>query len=444
MKKILTLLLVLVAGVTLVSCDKDGEVEVGGVVIDFSKSLVQKTEITVWIDDEEGDYMEEIIDAFNEIYPNIVVNHTHMGSVDARERLKTFGPSGNGADVFQFPHDHLAAAYSEGLLYALPSETQALITERSHPMGVEIATITENGTDKLYGVPMSLEALTLYYNKALVDEVPDTLEEILEEGATWNAATVASTHEGSEDTRTNAEAGYYYLTTSSHWSDSYFDQFIFSAFGFRPFGENGDDASAVGFDSQAMKDALEFMRDDLKPVVVGGNDNRDGKGGDFESGNIPYIITGPWSNEAYTEKLGDDLGISTLPTVNGQAGAPFAGAIMAAVYKYAKNPSDAIKFVEFLSSDIAMEIQYEYKTKLPALKTELLTNIAGVSEDEFLLTTAEQLNNAVPMPTIEEVQSYWGPAETMIDNVWINNADIAQAVKDAEESYAALRALANN
>lgn len=444
MKRILNILLVLIAGVVLVSCDKDGEVEVGGVVIDFSQSLVQKTEITVWIDDEDGDYMDAIIDAFNEEYPNIVVNHTHMGSVDARERLKTFGPSGNGADVFQFPHDHLAAAYSEGLLYALPSDTQTLIAERAHPMGVEIATINEDGTDKLYGVPMSLEALTLYYNKALVTEVPDTLEEILSLGATWNAATVASTHEGSTDDRTNAEAGYYYLTTSSHWSDSYFDQFIFSAFGFRPFGANGDDPSAVGFNSQAMIDALTFMHDDLKPVVTGGNDNREGQGSSFEQGNIPYIVTGPWSNEAYTEALGDDLGISTLPSVNGVAGAPYAGAIMAAVYKYAENPSDAIKFVEFLNSDVAMEIQYEYKTKLPALKTELLDGIEGVSDDEFLLTTAEQLNDAVPMPTIAEVQYYWGPAETMIDNIWISNLDIAQAVVDAEASYQALRELGNS
>jgi len=441
MKRLFTVFLLLIVGMVLVSCDKDGKVDVGGQIIDFSQSLVQKTEITVWIDDEDGEYMAEIIDAFNEEYPNIVVNHTHMGSVDARDRLKTFGPSGNGADVFQFPHDHLAAAYSEGLLYALPSDTQTYIESRSHEMGVEIATINEGGTDKLYAVPMSLEAVTMYYNKALVDDAPETLEALITAGETWNAATVASTHEGSTDTRTNAEAGYYYMTTSSHWADSYFDQFIFSAFGFRPFGEDGDDPSAVGFDSTSMVNALTFMRDELKPVVTGGNDNVDGQGANFETGNIPFIITGPWSNEAYVEALGEDLGIATLPSVGGVESAPYAGAIMAAVYKYAENPSDAIKFVEFLSSDIAMEIQYEYKTKLPALKTELLDGIAGVNEDELLLTTAEQLENAIPMPTIAEIQYYWGPAETMIRNVWINGTDPATAAADAEESYEALKAL---
>ncbi len=441
-KKIITLFLLFIIVFGAASCKKD-PVEVGGVVIDFSKTLVQKSEITVWIDDEDGEYMEAIIEAFNVEYPNIIVHHQHMGSVDAREKLKTFGPSGNGADVFQFPHDHLAAAYSENLLYALPSETQELINSRAHQMGIDIATITEGSVDKLYAVPMSIEALSLYYNKALVDTVPTSLEQILTDGATWNAATVASTHDGSEDTRTNTEAGFYYLTTSSHWADSYFDQFIFSSFGFRPFGQNGDDPSAVGFNSQSMKDALTFMRDELKPIVTGGNDIVDGQGAAFEDGNIPYIISGPWSNEAYTEALGDDLGISVLPSVDGEAGKPFAGAIMAAVYKYAKNPGDAIKFVEFLNSDDAMAIQYEFKTKLPALKSELLSDIEGLSDDALLMTTAQQLDNAIPMPTIPEVQHYWGPAETLIRNVWINGNDIDTAVVAAETSYETLKDLSD-
>ncbi len=442
MKRVFTLILLLVIVFGAASCNRNDDV-VGGVIIDFSQSLVQKTEITVWIDDEDGEYMEAVIEAFNEVYPNIVVNHQHMGSVDARERLKTFGPSGNGADVFQFPHDHLAAAYAENLLYALPTETQDLIESRAHQMGIDIATISENGVDTLYAVPMSIEALTLYYNKALVTTVPDTLEGILAEGATWNAATVADTHTGSEDTRTNTQAGYYYLTTSSHWADSYFDQFMFSSFGFRPFGENGDDPSAVGFNSQAMKDALAFMVDDLKPIVTGGNDVVDGQSAAFEDGNIPYIISGPWSNESFQTALGDDLGISTLPSVNGVDSKPFAGAIMAAVYKYAKNPGDAIKFVEFLNSDEAMEIQYEYKTKLPALKSELLDGIAGLNEDELLMTTAEQLDSAIPMPTIPEVQHYWGPAETLIRNVWINGNAIDTAVVAAETSYETLKSLSD-
>ena len=449
MKKFLFIVLVLFGSLTLAACKKDDPVdpvdpENNGELIDFADTFTQKSKIRVWIDDENGEYMQAVIEEFNKLYPNIVVEHEHMGSVDARELLKTFGPSGNGADVFQFPHDHLAAAYSEGLLYALPSDTQTLIDSRAHQMGIDIATINEDGVDTLYAVPMSIEAVTMYYNKALVPNgVPATLEEILTAGATWNAATVASTHTGSTDTRTNAEAGYYYLTTSSHWADSYFDQFIFSSFGFRPFGANGDDPSAVGFESQAMQDALAFMVDDLKPVVTGDNDNVDGKGSDFESGKIPYIIAGPWMNQTYTTALGDDLGISVLPSVDGTASKPYAGAIMAAVYKYAKNPSDAIKFVEFLNSDEAMAIQYEFKTKLPALKADLIAQIEGVSDDQLLMTTAQQLENAIPMPTISAVQNYWGPAESLIKNVWINGVEIATAVGNAEQSYRTLQGLSS-
>ena len=133
-----------------------------------------------------------------------------------------------------------------------------------------------------------------------------------------------------------------------------------------------------------------------------------------------------------------------MPTIDGQPMQTFAGAMMAAVYKYSENIEDAIKFVEFLNSDIAMELQYEYKTKLPALKTELLSGIAGVSEDEKLMAMAQQLETSVPMPTIPQVTYYWGPGETMIIEVWNNGKSFAEATTAAENSYRVLAGLSAN
>ena len=108
----------------------------------------------------------------------------------------------------------------------------------------------------------------------------------------WNA-TLADDDSG----RTNAEAGLYYLGISSHWADSYFVQAIYSAFGFYPFGVNLDDPSAVGFENAVP--ALEWMKDELKPRTTGtGSHNSIGAGANFELGDIPYIIAGPWNIEA--------------------------------------------------------------------------------------------------------------------------------------------------
>lgn len=462
MKKLLTLLFVIFGAFALVACgpstdpiDPNDPVDPNppvdptnnGQRIDFGDIYTTKSKIRVWIDDEAGEYMQAVIAEFNKIYPNIVVEHQHMGSVDSRELLKTFGPSGNGADVFQFPHDHMAQAVLEDLVYPLPAATQAILNARAHELGLTIATLTydeiyksfdpssPNAEERVYGVPMSVESIGLFYNTDLVSQAPTTFEALLQEVQIWNNKQAT----GSSGL-TNAQAGLYGLATSSHWADSYFNQPFYSAFGFYPFGPQLNDPSAVGYVN--AKGALTWMVNTLKPLTTGsGNHNSATGSANFESGKIPYIIAGPWNHEAYTS-AGVNYKVAQMPSLNGQQTKTFAGAIIAAVYKYSDNKEDAIKFVEFLNSDIAMQLQYEYKGKLPALKSELLANIPGVNDDERLIAMAQQLESSIPMPTIPQVTYYWGPGENMVIDVWNNGKSPDEAVASAEASYRTLAGLA--
>jgi arabinogalactan oligomer/maltooligosaccharide transport system substrate-binding protein len=449
MKKIILLFIALASVFTLAACGENNENN--GELIDFGDILVPSSSIRVWMDDENGEYMAAVIEEFNKVHPNIIVEFQHMGSVDARELLKTFGPSGNGADIFQFPHDQLAQAVLEDLVLPLPSSLKTSLVGRSAQLGLDIATLSydetngsfdptsSNAVESLFAVPLSLESVGLFYNKNLVTTPATTMEALLAAGATWNASLTLSTTD--DPTRTNAQAGYFYLGTTSHWADSYFMQPFYSAFGFTPFGVNLDDASAVGYVNTV--NALTFFKTQLKPIVAGtGQTDSTSGAANFEAGNIPYVIGGPWNHEAFL-KANVDYGVAPMPTINGQNMRTFAGAMMAAVYKYSNNSEDAIKFVEFLTTDIAMELMYEYKTKLPALNNNLLGNITGLSEDELLLAMAEQLKTSVPMPTIPQVTYYWGPGETMIKDVWNNDIDPTVAVTTAEASYRVRSGLAN-
>lgn len=447
MKKLLVLVFVLLSVLTLAACGDKTKND--GAIIDFGDIFVRKTTIRVWIDDEEGEYMTAVIAEFNKVYPNIIVEHQHMGSVDARERLKTFGPSGNGADVFQFPHDHLAQAVLEDLVFALPTATKTLLQTRAHQLGLDIATLfydesaksfdpsSPNAVERLYAVPMSIESVGLFYNKDLVATPATTMEAIVTAAQAWNNVVV---QDGSGQTR--AQKGLYYLNTSSHWADSYFMQGFYSAFNFTPFGPTLDNPNQVGF--AGAVNALTYFQNTLRPITTGTGGHSSVTGSaNFEAGLVPYIIAGPWNHEGY-ENAGVNYGVAQMPTINGQPMKTFAGAMMAAVYKYSENKEAAIKFVEFLNSDVAMELQYEYKTKLPALKTDLLSNIEGVADDEKLMAMAVQLQTSVPMPTIPQVTYYWGPGETMLQAVWNNNVAPATAAATAEQSYAVLAGLSAN
>jgi arabinogalactan oligomer / maltooligosaccharide transport system substrate-binding protein len=441
MKKLLTLAIILLAAFSLAACkpaneDSDPTVPVdpqnNGQRIDFGDSIVQKTKIVVWIDDEAGEYMQAVIAEFNKLYPNIIVEHQHYGSVDAREMLKTFGPSGNGADVFQFPHDHLAQAVLEDLVYPLPTATKTKLEARAHELGLNIATLfydetnksfnpaSPNAVERLYAVPMSIESVGLFYNTDMITTPAATYEALFAAADVWNAT---------------ADPGVFYLGTSSHWADSYFMQHVYSSFGFFPFGPTLDNPSAVGFETQAAVNALTWIRTQLKPRATGTGGHNSVSGGSlFEQGKIPYVIAGPWNHEAF-KNAGINYAVAPLPSINGNPTRSFAGAMMAAVYKYSDFKEEAIAFVEFLNSDIAMELQYEYKGKLPALKAELLENIEGVNEDALLMAMAQQLTTSVPMPTIPQVTYYWGPGETLLQQVWNTTAVITEAVIAAESGY---------
>jgi arabinogalactan oligomer / maltooligosaccharide transport system substrate-binding protein len=453
MKKLLVLFILLTGVVTLSACEETVDpvdpVDPinNGERIDFGDILVPSSTIRVWMDDENGEYMAAVIAEFNKVHPNIIVEFQHMGSVDSRELLKTFGPSGNGADIFQFPHDQLSQAVLEDLVLPLPTALKTALTGRSAQLGLDIATLSydetngsfdpnsANAVESLYAVPLSLESIGLFYNTDLITTPAATFEALLAAAAVWNAAPVSET-----DSRTNAQAGLYYLGTTSHFADSYFMQPFYSAFGFTPFGPNLNDASAVGFANTVA--ALEWMRDSLKPAVTGSGDTGSVSGGaNFENGDIPYVIGGPWNHEAFI-KAGVNYNVAPFPTINGQATRTYAGAMMAAVYKYSKNTEDAIKFVEFLTTDIAMELMYEYKNRLPGLEASLLSSIPGLSADAKLLAMSEQLKTSVPMPTIPQVTYYWGPGETMIKDVWNSGVVASVAAATAEESYRARVALA--
>jgi arabinogalactan oligomer/maltooligosaccharide transport system substrate-binding protein len=434
MKKLLTLFLSVFALFALVSCAEELPTD----IIDFSESQTENEIITVWMDDTDGLFMEQLIPAFNEVYPDIEVQFQHMGALDSRDRLKTYGISGNGADVFMFPHDHLSLAMLEELVYELPDELYEELDGTILPVALEIATAGTTGSEDptLYAVPLSIESIFIMYNKELIsDEEVAALE-------TWQdyidySATFAAANEGKQ-----------LLTTNSHWADNYYLEAIYSAFGWRPHGADGMDGTAVGFEDAGLTAALEWLYNDLRPVVTG-NDSYDSYGTTpFEQGSAAMIITGPWAITTFEDKIGaENLGATTLPGwEEGTEGVvdvsrTFAGSQMVAVYKNSQHKEAAINFVRFLATPTAQEILYTTSNDCPALID--LSEIDGIATDVYMQVMLEQLETSIPMPTIAEVTYYWAAAQTMVVNIWNSAADIEVEQKKAEASYIASKTLAS-
>jgi arabinogalactan oligomer/maltooligosaccharide transport system substrate-binding protein len=437
MKKFVIALLSIITLFTLAACDAT---TLAPNLVDFSQSQEKVTTITVWMDDSEYRFRDAIIPAFYAVYPNIEVKFQHMGALDSRDRLKTYGASGNGCDVFMFPHDHLSLAIAENLVYTLPTTLYDTLSDTILEVAMDIATAGTAGSENptLYAVPISIESIFLMYNKDLItaEQVAelDTWEEIIA-----YAPTYATENPGKQ-----------LLVSNSHWADNYYLQTIYSAFGWRPHGTDGTDPTQVGFESTNLFNALTWIDNELRPIVTGNNVYTTGSTSMFEEGNGAIMITGPWAIATMETSLGaEKLGAAPMPTfahVEGTStenatfpASTFAGSQMVAVYKFSKNLEAAIAFVTFLSTPTAEALLYETSNDCPALID--LSSIPGIADDQYMQVMTAQLASSIPMPTIKEVTYYWAAAQTMVVNIWNTTADIATEQKKAEASYLASKAL---
>jgi arabinogalactan oligomer/maltooligosaccharide transport system substrate-binding protein len=436
MKKILTVLLAFISLFTLFACTTEFQ----DIIVDFSASQKEPTKILVWLDDTDGVFSSAVIPAFNELYPDIIVEFQNKGALDSRNDLKTYGLAGLGADVFMFPHDHLSLAIQEDLVYELPADLYDELDGRILDVALDIATAGTAGTDDvhLYAVPISIESIFMMYNKSMISaETVASLD-------SWPAL-IAYAEQYAID-----NPGKQLLTTNSHWADNYYLQTVYSAFGWRPHGVDGNDPTLVGFESDNLLAALTWLTTELKPVVTGNDAYNSASTTLFEQGVAAMMIAGPWSIRSMQSSIGaDNLGAAVLPSFDGVEGATytpstFAGSQMVAVYQYSANKEAAIKFVEFLASDTAEQILYQTSNDCPALVD--LSNITdsegnAITDDPFMSVMLEQLQTSIPMPTIAAVTYYWAAAQTMVVNIWDSGADIATEQKKAEASYLATKAL---
>ncbi len=371
---------------------------------------VVEGDLYVWLDND--DWANALIEGFNEVYPDINVEFENVGSVDQRAKLELDGPSGVGPDVFILPHDHMSVAINDGLAQPIEGDMAMSLTDRI--LEPSLGTVMSNGV--IYGAPISTENIALFYNKDIFgEEAPETMEEIVEFAKSYN------------DPENNKFA--------FRWDvdDAYHNYFFLSAFGYEIFGENHDDYKALNFESPEVIEGVTY-HNSLKEIfdVATGDATSEETVGRFQNGEAVFTVTGPWSI-ADAKNNGVNFGVAKLPTINGNQPVAFSGNIIAGVSAYSENKDLAMLFVDFMTSERGAEITFEVTGKMPAFKD--ISNVEGVSEDEYLKGIAEQSPYTIPMPTIPEMSLVWTPLEEIFKFSWDGDLTPEESAKKAMESY---------
>ena len=344
--------------------------------------------LNLWVGDAAKDCFKEIADAFT-AQTGITVNTTLFSDLSATDKLALDGPSGRGGDVYmQGTGGILGTAVEQGLF--APIDSTKLNTEPYTEEG--IANFSYNG--QLYGIPLGLEVPALIYNKALISEIPDTWEGLIE----------------AVKPMTDFPARKYGLLMEA--SNPFFTNAISDAYGAYLFKKTdaGYDYNDIGVNNAEGKKAFNIIMnyafvDKIFPKTMEFAAMQE----QFKAGNVAVIYDGPWAVKSYTD-AGIDIGIAPLPKVaeTGQEPRVYSGGYGLSISAYAKNVDNAYKFIEFAAGNADQVVKYYRLTnRIPALKALLESD--EVKNDPIQAGFVAQTYNSMPQPNIPQMEATWSP-----------------------------------
>ncbi|MGL4335827.1 MAG: maltose ABC transporter substrate-binding protein [Turicibacter sp.] len=412
MKKFLLMFTAIFAGMGLIGCGNEGASS-----DKVAKGDDGRVEIKLWLDKDV--YAEALIPKIEEALPHIKIVHENVALGDASNKLELDGPAGLGGDVIFHTQESMAKAFQTNVLLPLGEDLTTFVNDRSLP-GTLNSVIYQ---DTLYGVPISVESLALFYNKTLLEEngleLATSFEQIIEEAKTYN------------DFKANK-----FLLRFEPWN-TYTANMFLTAAGFELFGPNGDNPELINLDTQAVIDGLTMFKQLQEILPIPSKElSWDTVFGEFAKGTVPYMINGPWAIEEARQMAqlnGFEFGVTTIPTINGVQPQPFLGNITATISAYTKHPKEAREVLEFIGSDAGLQVMYDTTGRLPALKD--VSVIEGVTEDPYLMGANDQVKIAKPMPMLGELNYYYEVGDIMFQSVWDGLSTPEVAAEKAMRDY---------
>ena len=120
----------------------------------------EKLKLLIWINGDKGyNGLQKVGDAFNKVSGvQVVVQHPE----GATDKFQAAAGAGKGPDIFCWPHDRAGEWAKSGLI--VPVKAPKRIRDEIEPSAW--SAFTYKG--QVWGYPLSIEAIGLIYNKALV------------------------------------------------------------------------------------------------------------------------------------------------------------------------------------------------------------------------------------------------------------------------------------
>ena len=349
------------------------------------------------MDPKERVILEESIAAFQATNPGFIVKHTNYPPEQLRTQFLTAAMAGGGPDLVFGPADNAGPFSVAGVIQPIEELFDAEYLASFEPLAFD----TLDG--HVWTLPSQVgNHLCLIYNRALVDEVPSTLVELLDQA---EGLTVDEDGDGRPETY-----GLVFDSKEPFWLVPFL-----GAFGGRVMDENSEPTLST----QAMVNALALMKNIRvdRGLMPPGTDIQLAETL-FKEGKAAYTINGYWSWGGYLDS-GLDFGVTSIPyhDETGLWPAPFVssrGYSVNANLKGAKLER-ALETLRYLVSP-AVQIRtahelYVIPSSLEAVKDPAIQNDARIK------AAWQQLRRGKRMPVVPEMRAIWDAMRPAYQNV---------------------------
>jgi len=308
--------------------------------------------------------MDQLIAKFEEANPDITVKQTTFPYAQYQAKVAAAVPAGQGPDVVQLYYGWLRDYMQAGLLAPLPTDTfdPATIDAEFFPM---VQAMKVDGA--YYGLPTAVRTMAMFYNKTLFSEAgldPENPPKTYEEVATA-ANAIAKRDAGGNLLVAGITATP--VSQDAHW----WREVLMRQFGGQAYS---DDYRTVTYNTPEGLAALRaytslFMED--KATDYGFMDESQAS---FVAGKAGILMDGSFRIGAVSGVEGLDWGVAPLPTHNGIESNYSSYWLNGITSQTSGEELEAsVKFLEFITSDEAMQLWLDVVGELPARPSVALT-----------------------------------------------------------------------
>ncbi len=368
-------------------------------------SAQEAGKLLVWINGDKGyNGLQKVGDAFaKKAGVPVTVEHPE----DAPGKFQQAAAAGKGPDIFCWPHDRMGEWAQSGLI--VPVNPSKKVRDEVE----ETAWKAFAYQGKTWGYPISVEAIGLIYNKALVKTPPKSFDDVVK-----------------LDKELSAQGKKAILWD---YNNTYFTWPILAAGGGYVFGRDAKgelDPTKVGVNNAGAIAGAQLLADLIKNGHMPKGSGYAEMEAAFTKGQVATMISGPWAWDNL-RKANIDFGVAPIPDVAGKPSKPFVGVLGCMIAAPSKNKDIAKEFIEnhLMRPEGLKMVNADVPLGTPANKAFF----AELSSNPNIKATMENARRGEPMPNIPEMGRFWSSMASALENI----TNGRQSPKEALDAAAA-------